>query len=245
MASRIAVSSLRASGTPTSRVRPQAVSAVPRVLAARGMASASKPPPEERAAQIVNSLPSSPGLVTKTGSVILGTGLLATAISQELYVVNEESVIAAGFFILISFIYKAVKEPYRDWAEGHIKRVRDILNASRTEHTQVVKERIESVEQMKDVVAVTEGLFALSKETAQLESEAFVQRQKVALASEVKAVLDSWVRFEQQAKESEQADLVKSVVDNVLKSINNEKTQKDILAGAVAEIEQLIKNKAI
>ena len=59
--------------------------------------------------------------------------------------------------------YQAVKEPYRDWAEGHIKRVRDILNASRAEHTQVVKDRIQSVEQMKDVVAVTEGLFALSK----------------------------------------------------------------------------------
>ena len=68
--------------------------------------SSSKPPPEQRAAEIINNLPSSPNLVTKTGSVILGTGLLATAISQELYVVNEETVIAAGFFILISFIYK-------------------------------------------------------------------------------------------------------------------------------------------
>ena len=76
------------------------------------------------------------------------------------------------------------------------------------------------------------------QETAKLESEAFVQRQKVALAGEVKAVLDSWVRFEQQAKESEQADLVKTVVDNVLKSLSNEKTQKDILASAVAEIER-------
>ena len=75
-------------------------------ICSRGMASSSKPPPEERAAEIVNSLPSSPGLVTKTGSAILGTGLLATAISQELYVVNEESVIAAGFFILIAYIYK-------------------------------------------------------------------------------------------------------------------------------------------
>ncbi|KAH9893593.1 ATP synthase [Cubamyces lactineus] len=207
--------------------------------------SSSKPPPEQRAAEIINNLPSSPNLVTKTGSVILGTGLLATAISQELYVVNEETVIAAGFFILISFIYKAVKEPYRDWAEGHINRIKDILNASRSEHTQVVKDRIQSVEQMKDVVSITEGLFALSKETAKLESEAFVQRQKVALASEVKAVLDSWVRFEQQAKESEQAELVKAVVENVLKNLNNEKTQKEILAGAVAEIEQLVKNKAI
>ncbi|KAI8985647.1 ATP synthase [Trametes punicea] len=207
--------------------------------------SSSKPPPEQRAAEIINSLPSSPNLVTKTGSVILGTGLLATAISQELYVVNEETVIAAGFFILISFIYRAMKDPYRDWAEGHIKRIRDILSSSRAEHTQVVKDRIQSVEQMKDVVSITEGLFALSKETAQLEAEAFVQRQKVALAAEVKAVLDSWVRFEQQEKESEQADLVRTVVENVLKSLGNEKTQKEILTSAVAEIEQLIKNKAI
>lgn len=76
------------------------------------------------------------------------------------------------------------------------------------------------------------------QETAQLESEAFVQRQKVALATEVKTVLDSWVRFEQQAKESEQADLVKTVVENVLKNLNNEKTQKEVLAGAIAEIER-------
>lgn len=51
-------------------------------------------------------------------------------------------------------------------------------------------------------------------------------------------MLDSWVRFEQQAKESEQAELVKTIVDNVLKGLSNEKTQKDILVGAIAEIER-------
>ena len=65
-----------------------------------------------------------------------------------------------------------------------------------------------------------------------------MQRQKVALAAEVKSVLDSWVRFEQQAKESEQADLVKSVVDSVLKSLGDAKVQKDVLTSAVAEIER-------
>ncbi|KAF9814331.1 hypothetical protein IEO21_05174 [Rhodonia placenta] len=210
------------------------------------MASSSNPPPPaERASELINKMPSSPGLVTKTGSVILGTGLLATAISQELYVVNEETVIAAGFFILLTFIAKSVREPYRDWAENNINRVKNILNQSRQEHTHAVKERIQSVEQMKDVVSVTEGLFALSKETAKLESEAFVQRQKVVLASEVKTVLDSWVRFEQQEKENEQAELAKTIIANVLKSVNDEKTQKEILTSAVAEIEQLVKSKAI
>ena len=70
------------------------------------MASSSNPPPSERAEELVNKLPSSPGLITKTGSAILGAGLVATAISQELYVMNEETVIAVGFIALASFIAK-------------------------------------------------------------------------------------------------------------------------------------------
>jgi F-type H+-transporting ATPase subunit b len=64
-------------------------------------------PPAERASEIIDKLPSSPNLLTKTGSVILGSGLVATAVSQELYVMNEETVIAVGFFLLLTFIAKA------------------------------------------------------------------------------------------------------------------------------------------
>jgi len=205
----------------------------------------SQPPPAEKASEIINNLPSSPNLITKTGTVILGSGLVATAISQELYVVNEETVIAAGFFVLLTFIAKSIREPYRDWAAAQIQKIKGVLDSSRAEHTQAVKDRISSVEQMKDVVSITEGLFALSKESAKLESEAFVSQQKVALASEVKAVLDSWVRYEQQAKENEQAALAKTIIENVLKTIQDERTQKEILASAVAEVEQLVKTKAI
>jgi F-type H+-transporting ATPase subunit b len=179
---------------------------------------------------------------------------------------------------------KFLKEPYKNWAETNIQKIKSVLDKSRSEHTQVVKDRINSVEQMKDVVPLTQALFALSKvrstpffqsslmilrgidlqETAQLEADAFVQRQKVALASEVKSVLDSWVRFEQQAKESEQAELVKSVIAKVLSSVKDEKTQREILNGAIVEVErkcrfypmaecqfnercraELVKNKAI
>lgn len=76
------------------------------------------------------------------------------------------------------------------------------------------------------------------QETAQLEADSFVQKQKVVLASEVKAVLDSWVRYEQQQKESEQADLAKTVIEKVLASLNDEKTQREILTSAVAEVER-------
>ena len=83
------------------------------------------------------------------------------------------------------------------------------------------------------------------------------------MAAELKQVLDSWVRYEQQAKESEQAELAKTVIERVLKTLQDEKSQKDILLGAVAELERgytcrpsfgmlliictsvLVKNKAI
>ena len=51
-------------------------------------------------------------------------------------------------------------------------------------------------------------------------------------------MLDSWVRFEQQEKENEQARLVKTIVDSVLKSVSEEKTQKDVLAWAVSEVDR-------
>ena len=82
------------------------------------------------------------------------------------------------------------------------------------------------------------GIDVLPQETTKLEAESFVLKQKVALASELKSVLDSWVRYEQQAKENEQAALAKSVIENVLKTIQDEKTQKDILTSAVAEVER-------
>lgn len=71
-----------------------------------------------------------------------------------------------------------------------------------------------------------------------MEADAFVQKQKVALASEVKAVLDSWVRYEQQQKESEQLELTKSVIAKVMANLQDEKVQKEVLTSAIAEVER-------
>lgn len=68
--------------------------------------SSNSPPPAERASEIINKLPSSPNLITKTGTALLGTGLAAAAISQELYVMNEETVVLVGTAIMLTFIGK-------------------------------------------------------------------------------------------------------------------------------------------
>ena len=65
--------------------------------------SSNLPLPAERAAE---KLPSHPSLITKTGTAILGSGLLAAAISQELYVFNEETVIVAGYILIFAYTTK-------------------------------------------------------------------------------------------------------------------------------------------
>ena len=44
-----------------------------------------------------------------------------------------------------------------------LQKVKGILNESRSAHTKAVQARIDSVGEMKDVVTITEQMFALSK----------------------------------------------------------------------------------
>jgi F-type H+-transporting ATPase subunit b len=45
-------------------------------------------------------------LITKTGTALLVTGAAATAISQELYVVNEETIVLVASLIVFTYIGK-------------------------------------------------------------------------------------------------------------------------------------------
>lgn len=69
------------------------------------------------------------------------------------------------------------------------------------------------------------------------EHEVFKLKQKMAVKDEIKSILDGWVRVETQAREAEQAELVKTVVANVTKQLEDPKFQKEIMANSVAEIE--------
>ncbi|KIS66277.1 putative H+-transporting two-sector ATPase chain b precursor [Mycosarcoma maydis] len=203
-----------------------------------------KPSPEARASSIIDSLPGN-SLVSKTGWVTLGTGLTAVAISKEIYVANEETVILVGSLIFAVLVGRAITGPYKEWADSQIEKISKILNGARAKHTEAVQSRITSVESQKDVVGLTQALYSVAKETAQTEKEVFELRQKTALAAEVKSVLDSWVRFEASEREQEQRELAASVIKKVQDSLNDDKLQKQILDNAVAEIESLVKSKAI
>lgn len=111
------------------------------------------------------------------------------------------------------------------------------MNEARAEHKNIVQERIDEAGQMKDLVDVTKALFELSRETAQVEAEAFALKQQVAVAQEVKSTLDSWVRHEANLREREQKQLAAYLIEKVKKDLEDPAIQKQILDQAVADVE--------
>ncbi|CUM66898.1 uncharacterized protein PRCAT00004583001 [Priceomyces carsonii] len=194
--------------------------------------------PKQKANSIIDALPGN-NYLSKTGVLATTAAAAIYGISNELIVLHDETILVGTFATFVALVAKFVAPLYTDFADGEIKKVNSLLNESRNKHISAVKERIESVSKLKDVVETTKQLFAISKETAQLESEAFVLKQKIAVATEAKSVLDSWVRFEQQQRQLEQEQLVKSVLDKVNKEIENPKFQERVLAESVSEIEKL------
>lgn len=108
---------------------------------------------------------------------------------------------------------------------------------AREDHKGAVQERIEEVGQMKDLVDVTKSLFELSRETAQLEAEAFALKQQVAVAQEVKTTLDSWVRHEANVRDREQKQLAAFLMEKINKDLQDPAVQQQILEQAIIDVQ--------
>ncbi|KAH8692179.1 putative mitochondrial ATPase subunit ATP4 [Talaromyces proteolyticus] len=239
MASRLAKSAIGAT-----RMRPAVVArSIPSVTAnltaARYNSNVPAEEPKKKAQSIIDALPGN-SLVSKTAILSAGAGLSIAAISNELYVLNEETVIAFCLLSVFTAIGKYGGPMYKEWAESQSQKFKDILNTARADHTNAVTARIENVQQLGSVVEVTKQLFEVSKETAKLEAQAYELEQRTALAAEAKQVLDSWVRYEGQVKQREQRELAESVISKIQEELKNPKVLQQILQQSVADVERIV-----
>ncbi|RKU46476.1 atp4 subunit B of the stator stalk of mitochondrial F1F0 ATP synthase [Coniochaeta pulveracea] len=240
MASRLARSALGAARLRPSLVAAQRIS--PALTAVRNASNLPAEDPKAKAQSIIDSLPGN-SLISKTAILSSAAGLSIYALSNEYYVVNEETVVAFCLLSVWGALIKFGGPMYAEWADAQTNKIKNILNAARADHTEAVKVRMTDVQQMSEVVEITKSLFAVSKETAKLEAEAYELEQKTALAAEAKAVLDSWVRYEGQVKQRQQKELAESVIAKVQKELENPKALKQILEQSVAEVERIVAQK--
>ncbi|CAO3614745.1 unnamed protein product [Mucor hiemalis] len=207
-----------------------------RASAVRQFTSKTEEEPKQKANSLLDSLPGN-SIISKTGYVTAFTGLSAFLVSKEIYILNEETLVLVSSAALLGVLLKYLREPFNNMANEHIDRIKNILVQARDDHKGAVQERIEEVGQMKDLVEVTKALFELSRETAQLEAQAFELKQQVAVASEVKSTLDSWVRHETSLREREQKQLAAYLIEKINKDLQDPKIQQDILDQAVLDVQ--------
>ncbi|KAF9944924.1 atp4 subunit B of the stator stalk of mitochondrial F1F0 ATP synthase, partial [Modicella reniformis] len=194
--------------------------------------------PENKAQSIIDSLPGN-SLLSKTAYVTALTGAATFLISKEIYVFNEETLVLFAFAATFGGIVNGVREPFNEWADGHINKIRSVLQKARVDHKMAVEERIDQVGQMKDVVDVTKALYALSKETAKLEADTFELKQKTAMSAEVKSVLDSWVRYEASVREREQSKLAAYMIEKIKSDLQDPRLQARILEESISQVEKV------
>lgn len=194
--------------------------------------------PKEKAASIIDALPGN-SILSKTGILATSAAASIYAVSSELYVVNDETILLATFIGFVGLIAKVVAPMYGEFAKDRTAHVTKLLNDARLGHVSAVKDRIDQVSNLKDVVSTTKALFEISKETAALEAEAFELKQKVNVATEAKSVLDSWARYEAQVRQLEQKQLSSTVIAKVQAELKDPKFQDKVLAQAVTDVEKL------
>jgi F-type H+-transporting ATPase subunit b len=102
-------------------------------------------------------------LVSKTAILSSTAGAAIYALSNEYYVLNEETVAAFCLLSIWTAVFKYGGPLYKEWADGQVNKIKGILNAARADHTEAVKSRIESVQQLGGVVDITKTLFEVSK----------------------------------------------------------------------------------
>ncbi|KAL2263061.1 hypothetical protein VTK26DRAFT_8349 [Humicola hyalothermophila] len=241
MASRLARTAVGAARLRPS-IAPRVLPALSTAVTARHNSNVPSTDPKTKAQSIIDALPGS-NLLSKTAILSSAAGLSIYALSNEYYVMNEETVVAFCLLSVWTALIKYGGPVYKEWAEGQSNKIKNILNSARADHTQAVKSRIEDVKQMSGVVEITKSLFEVSKETAKLEAEAYELEQRTALAAEAKNVLDSWVRYESQVKQRQQKELAQTIIAKVQKELENPKVLQQILQQSVADVERIVSSK--
>ncbi|KAJ3116891.1 atp4 subunit B of the stator stalk of mitochondrial F1F0 ATP synthase [Nowakowskiella sp. JEL0407] len=194
--------------------------------------------PKVAAEALINKFPGET-LAAKSGNVLLYSSIAAYIISKEVYVIDLEFFEAICLIGAFTVWYSAGKESAIAYINDRKQAIKSVLTQAREDHKAVVKERMEHIGKLSDVVDVTKSLYGLSKEVAKLEAEAFALKQQVAYTSEVKSVLDQWVRHEANVREREQKLLAESVIEKIKASLADPKMQQNILTQTLADVEKI------
>jgi F-type H+-transporting ATPase subunit b len=137
--------------------------------------------PKKKAQSLLDALPGN-SLVSKAAILSAGAGVSIAAISNEFYVVNEETIVAFSLLTIFWATAHYGGPMYNEWAASQQEKMKGILSSARQNHTASVKQRIESVGELSGVIDITKTLFEISKVPIHAKTASMdLDRERLAL----------------------------------------------------------------
>ncbi|GMM41758.1 hypothetical protein FOG51_03185 [Hanseniaspora uvarum] len=163
--------------------------------------------------------------------------------SSEVIVWTPETLLLASFFSAVGILYATVGPSYKQAKIDYNNFLIGKLKDGRQNHLETVTNKIDEIKALESVHSTTAELYKASKDTLILENETQKLQQIGALKSEIKQVLDSWVRHENNLKQEQQKLIAKEVIANVNSKITDKTFQANVLNESINELEALLAKK--
>jgi len=156
----------------------------------------------------------------ETGHTLLIGGFLAYALSKEILVIHDETVLAVVMGATLYVLARRIAKPVADLLDDRSQGILGMFNEGRNAEIQDLTEQIEEVKKVEYMLSARKDIVEIMRESNAMSMELDYRNKLHEVVREVKKRLDYQAEIEAFQRRTEQQHIVDWVEREVVKSIS-------------------------
>eukprot|EP00112_Aurelia_sp_Birch-Aquarium-sp1_P006188 Seg1689.4 transcript_id=Seg1689.4/GoldUCD/mRNA.D3Y31 product="ATP synthase F" protein_id=Seg1689.4/GoldUCD/D3Y31 len=173
-----------------------------------------------------------------SASTVFGAGFAAYLLSKEIFIIHEETLLAAVMGGTIYYMVKSFGKQIADGLDDYSKNVLDAMNEGRNAKIKSLEQAIVEEKAVADTYSCRDQIYEILQENNNVKMEVEYRTNVNTVFEEVKKRLDYQVELQHLKMQLEQEHIVNWLEDSVIKSITPQQ-EKDALAQCIIDIKGL------
>jgi len=179
----------------------------------------------------------------ESGATMLGVGLAAYALSKEILVIHEETLLAAVMAGTIMWLSKKAGPGIAQALDARSDEILENMNKGRVAQISALEAEIAHEKNTEAALETRAELFEVVKENNEMRLELEYRRRLLEVETEVAKRLNYQVDLQQLNRNIEQQHIASWVESEVIKSITPQ-LEKEAIAQCIADIDALAESRA-
>jgi len=164
----------------------------------------------------------------ETGKFVLGTGLAAYALSKELLIIHDETVLALVMGGTILWLVRMTGKGIAEYLDGYSKGILDMFQEGRDKSMENITQAIEDEKAVEGMLECRKDIIEIMRENNAMALELDYRNRLHEVAREVKKRLDYQYEIEALERKIEQEHIIDWVEQQVVKSITPQQEKESI-----------------